>query len=103
MGARKTDDAISFDPADQPGKCLMLAADKVCVRKSGIEFHSQQPMSPWTEMTVTLHIPGVADKVNCDGVIVAWSGNAKAGYLISMLFTNLSRQSQFRLRSMAQG
>ncbi len=81
---------------------LMLAAHNICIRKSGIEFHSDHPIPPWTEMTVTLQIPREARKVNCNGVIVACAGDDKAGYSISMLFTHLSRQSQVTLGALAR-
>ena len=52
-------------------------------------------------MTVSLHIPHEERNVNCNGVVVACSGNDYEGYLVSMLFTNLSRQSQARLSMLA--
>ena len=48
-------------------------------------------------MTVTLQGPNPARKVNFTGVVVACSGNRHEGYLISMLFTHVSRLSQARL------
>ena len=80
----------------------MLAAHDICIRKSGIEFHSDHPIPPWTEMTVTLQIPREVHRVNCNGVIVACTGNDRTGYSISMLFTHLSRQSQTTLSSLVR-
>lgn len=79
----------------------MLSANEVRIRKSGIEFHSNQPISTWTEMTVSLQIPRESRKLHCHGVIVACNGNERAGYMISMLFTNLTRQSQATLSVLA--
>ena len=76
---------------------LSLPADAVQVRKNGIEFRNNDPIQTWTEMTVTLRGPNPTRKVNFTGVIVACSGSRHAGYLISMLFTHVSRLSQARL------
>ena len=64
----------------------------------GIEFRASEPIAAWTEMTVALQRPGETKKVNCTGVIVACNGDPQSGYLMSMLFTNLSPQTQARLR-----
>jgi hypothetical protein len=50
-------------------------------------------------MTLSLQRPGESKKINCTGVIVACDGNPYQGYTVSMLFTDLSRQSQARLLS----
>jgi len=99
MSARKTtsNHLLAFAPA--PTQCLTLPAEAVRVRKNGIEFRSREPFQPWTEMTLSLQRPGGSNKINCTGVIVACDGNLYQGYTISMLFTNLSRQSQARLLS----
>jgi hypothetical protein len=101
MSARKADDSkllASTSPSSQ--QCLTLAAGAVRIRKSGIEFRSEQPLEPWVEMTVSIQLPKETKKVNCRGVIVACNGNKRSGYQISMLFTDLSAQSQARLSSM---
>jgi hypothetical protein len=94
MSARKTSstDFPGFAPA--PTQCLNLPAEAVRVRKNGIEFRSKESFQPWTEMTLSLQRTGESKKVNCTGVIVACDGNPQQGYTVSMLFTNLSRQSQ---------
>lgn len=95
MSARKLDSApIGIAPRAQ---CLTLPTAAVQVRKNGIEFRNNDPIPAWTEMTVTLRGPNPARKVNFTGVIVACSGDRHAGYLISMLFTHVSRLSQARL------
>jgi len=80
-----------------PTQCLTVPASSVRIRKHGIEFHNDQPLSAWTEMTVTLRGSGLAKKVNFTGVIVACTGDAQEGYEISMLFTHVTRLSQARL------
>lgn len=96
MSARKIDNTpLGLSP--RPTQCLTLPANSVHIRKNGIEFRNDHPLSPWTEMTVTLQGPGGAKKVNFTGVIVECAGNRAEGYAISMLFTHLSRQSQERL------
>jgi hypothetical protein len=97
MSARKTTstDLLAFAPP--PIQCLTLPAEAVRVRKNGIEFRSKDSFQPWTEMTLSLQRTGESKKINCTGVIVACDGNPIQGYTVSMLFTNLSRQSQARL------
>jgi hypothetical protein len=97
MSARKTTatDLLAFAPTAT--QCLALPAEAVRVRKNGIEFRSKVSIQPWTEMTLSLQREGESKKINCTGVIVACNGNPQQGYTISMLFTNLSRQSQARL------
>jgi hypothetical protein len=97
MSARKTIAAGLLDFSPNPMQCLTLPAEAVRVRKNGIEFRSREAMQPWTEMTLSLQRHGEAKKINCAGVIVACNGNPREGYTVSMLFTNLSRQSQARL------
>lgn len=81
----------------RPTQCLTLPSDEVHVRKNGIEFRNNESIPAWTEMTVTLQGPNPARKVNFTGVVVACSGDRHEGYLISMLFTHVSRLSQARL------
>lgn len=97
MSARKTtsSDLLPFAPTST--QCLTLPAEAVRIRKNGIEFRSKESFQPWTEMTLSLQRTGESKKINCTGVIVACDGNRHEGYTISMLFTNLSRQSQARL------
>jgi hypothetical protein len=76
---------------------LTLPTDAVTVRKNGIEFRNNEPLAAWKEMTVSLRGPNPTKKVNFTGVVVACSGNRHEGYLISMLFTHVSRLSQARL------
>ncbi len=79
---------------------LSLAADSVRIRKSGIEFRSRDPITAWTEMSVDLQYPD-SKKVHCTGVVVACDGNRHSGYVVSLLFTKLSRQSQTILSAMS--
>ena len=47
-------------------------------------------------MTVDLHSPS-GGKVHCTGVVVGCQGDRHSGYVISVLFMNLSRQAQTHL------
>ena len=51
-------------------------------------------------MTVSMRTPTDARKVNFNAVVVACSGSRHAGYAVSLLFTNVSKQAQARLNSM---
>lgn len=80
---------------------LTLPANGIRFRKNGIEFRSSDPIPVWTEMTVDLYSGADGKKVHCTGVIVDCNGNRHIGYLVSMVFMNLSRQSQQRLSELA--
>ena len=80
---------------------LELSAETVSIHKSGIEFRSPQPFTEWSEMTVSLQSPLDGTQFSSNGVIVACTGNKHAGYHVSMVFTNMSRQAQTRLTQMS--
>jgi hypothetical protein len=80
---------------------LSLPTSSVHVRKNGIEFITSNAIPAWTEMTVDLFSPGDAKKIHCTGVVVGCTGNRHSGYVVSMLFMNLTRQAQERLNMMA--
>jgi hypothetical protein len=81
---------------------LVLSPGSVIIHKSGIEFRSATAFAPWTEMTITLRSPADNGRVNCNGVVIACTGNKHAGYHVSMVFTSLTKQAQARLSTMAQ-
>jgi hypothetical protein len=80
---------------------LALPANSIRFRKNGIEFRTDKSISAWTEMTVDLQSPVDGKKVHCTGVVVDCSGNRHVGYLVSMVFMNMSRQSQERFNQLA--
>lgn len=102
MSARKIDSTTLPQPVTIQTRTtrLDLPASSVCIRKNGIEFRSETPIPVWTEMTVALQTPSDSRKVNFSGVVVACGGNMHSGFMVSLLFTNLSRQAQARLHSM---
>ena len=79
---------------------LTLDHNSVVIHKSGIEFRSAAPFTAWTEMTITLQSPENGT-VHCTGVVIACTGNKHAGYHVSMVFTEMSRQAQTRLHQMS--
>jgi len=103
MSTSKLDTSGIFHPVTVQGDqtTLSLPPAAVKIRKSGIEFRSPTPIPLWREMTVALQSPGDAKKLHCTGIVVACNGNRHTGYAVSMLFMNLSRQSQERLSLMA--
>jgi hypothetical protein len=103
MSSTKLDTSGVFQPITvHPQKTqLTLPPDAVRIRKNGIEFRATKPIPSWTEMTVALQSPGETKKVNFTGVVVACDGNRHAGYLVSMVFIALSRQSQERLSTLS--
>ena len=80
---------------------LELSTDTVAVHKNGIEFRSPNPFNEWAEMTVVLTARD-GSKLHCSGVVVSCSGNKHAGYRVSMVFTNVSKQAQSRLETMSR-
>jgi hypothetical protein len=103
MSARKVASIGAFQPVTLEARKtrLELCTDSVAIHKSGIEFRSPTPFSPWTEMTVSL-ASSREGKVHCTGVVVNCSGNKHLGFRVSMLFTSLTKQAQAQLKIMAR-
>jgi hypothetical protein len=103
MAASRLDNSGVFRPFSiQPETDhLAFPPSTVRIRRNGIEFQSDKPFPVWTEMTVALQSPGEGRKLKCTGVVVDCVGNRHTGYTVSLLFLNLSRQSQERLDALA--
>ena len=103
MSASKLNNTDIFHPIGGAASktLLQLSAGSFRIRKNGIEFKTANAIPAWTEMTVELQAATSAKKVNCTGVIVACNGSRHSGYIVSMLFTGLTRQAQTRLNSLA--
>ena len=104
MSARKISSPGSFQQqvtVEARQTRLSLSPDSVVIHRNGIEFRSPTPLSPWTEMTLTLQSPRDNGKVHCSGVVISCTGSKHAGYHVSMVFTGLSKQAQARLDTMA--
>ena len=103
MSARKVGSISSSQSVTLEGRqaSLELSTDSVAVHKSGIEFRSPIPFTPWTEMTVALSSPRKG-KLHCTGVVVNCSGNKHLGYRVSMLFTSLTKQAEAQLAVMVR-
>lgn len=80
---------------------LTLPAHTVKIRKNGIEFLTNKSLPLWTEMTIDLLCGAEGKKVHCNGVVVACAGNRHNGYLVSMVFMNLSHSAEERLNTIA--
>jgi|SRR5579884_621445 len=103
MSARKIGSATVFEPVTVQSRetRLTLSPENVRIHRNGVEFRSASSISAWTEMTVTLQSTKDAGRVHCNGVVVACNGNRHNGYVVSMVFTSLSKQSQARLNLLA--
>jgi hypothetical protein len=103
MSARKVENSGAFQPVTLQARKtrLSLAPGEVRIRKNGVEFRSASPIAVWTEMTVTLQSTRDTGRVHCNGVVVACHGSRHNGYMVSMVFTSLSKQSQARLNLLA--
>jgi hypothetical protein len=99
MSSSKLDRSGVFAPLSlaAPQTQLSLPPNAVRVRKNGIEFRTTKAIPVWKEMTVELQSPGETKRVNFSGVVVACEGNRHSGYLVSMVFTSVSRHAQERL------
>ena len=78
---------------------LVLPPDAIRIQPNGIEFRSAGAVTLWAEMTLSLDCP-YDGKLNCNGVVVGCSGNRHSGYMVSVLFTGLSKQAQARLNAL---
>src|ERR1035437_4614852 len=103
MSARKIESSGSLHEVTLEARQtrLVLSPNSVIIHKNGIEFRSATPFSEWAEMTMTLQSPGDGGRVNCTGVVMACTGNKRAGYRVSRVFRGLSKQAQARLSTMA--
>ena len=102
MSARKIGNTGLLQPVSLQTRTtrLDLPASAVRLRKNGIEFRSDNAIPVWTEMTIAMETPQTPRKITLTGVVVACTGNSHAGYMVSMLFTNVSKQTQARLNSL---
>ena len=102
MSARKVGNADLIQPVtvQAHGTHLSLSAGDIRIRKNGIEFRNHNSIPVWTEMTIELQTPLEPKKLHCTGVVVACTGNRHTGYVVSLVFTHLSRQAQARLNSL---
>ena len=100
MSTSKLDTSGIFQPLKENRTQVTLPAQNVCIRKNGLQFRTEKPLSLWTEMTIDL-VCGTGKKVHCNGVVVACHGNRHTGYVVSMVLLNLSRQGQQRLDNLA--
>lgn len=102
MSTSKVDTSGVFQPVCVPAPTLLsLSMKEVAIRANGIEFLSPQPRPLWTEMTVELRSSQESRPVRGTGVVVDCTGSRATGYVISLMLTNLTRQSRERLSQMA--
>lgn len=80
---------------------LTLSPESVVIHKGGIEFQSEIAFPKWVEMTVSMKSPLDGSRVNCSGVVVDCAGSKHAGYIVSMVFTGLTKQAESKLNQMA--
>ena len=102
MSSSKLDRSGFFQPlASSPPTKLSLPANAVRLSKHGIEFLSGERLPLWTEMTVAVKSPRDGKKVHAKGVVIECNGSRHTGYSVSLLFMQLSRQSQAQLDTLA--
>lgn len=103
MSTSKSDSSESPTPSEVPSgaRHLTLPYDAVTIRRNGIEFRSAKSINTWTEMSIDLESPWESSKLECRGIVVACSGNRHAGYIVSLLFTDLTPQAQQKLNAIS--
>jgi hypothetical protein len=103
MCASKVDRSGVFRPLALPAPQtrLRLAPNQVSIRQNGVEFLSAHPIPLWTEVTAELRSPLDARPVRGTGVVVDCTGNRRSGYVVSLVFMNLTPQSQASLSHLA--
>jgi hypothetical protein len=52
-------------------------------------------------MTLSLQSPLDGGRLNCNGVVIACTGNKHMGYHVSLVFTSMSKQAEARLSTLA--
>lgn len=87
--------------ATADNSCITLPLQSVHIRKNGIEFLTSKPISAWTEMTVDIQSPRTGKPIRANGVVIACTGTVQTGYVVGMVFLNLTRQAQQRLVSLS--
>ena len=93
--------AATRAPELQPEMQLELDAGAVHIRENGIEFLSRTHIPAWTEVRVALHSPSIDQKVQAQGVVVSCVGDRHAGFVVTMVFLDLSAGARQRLCRLA--
>jgi hypothetical protein len=102
MATSKLDRSGAFEtPAcESPTTQLALPANQVVVRKNGLEFISPNPVPTWIELNVDLQSAEKESRVRGTGIVVDCVGTPHSGYLVSLIFLDLSREAQRSLTQM---
>jgi hypothetical protein len=79
---------------------LSLPATAIQIRKNGLEFRTANLLAVWKEMVIDLETP-FGKSIHCSGVIVACDGNRHQGYVVSMVFTQISKQALAALAALS--
>ena len=103
MSTSKLDTSGVFHPitVHSQTRQLTLPGNQVAVRKNGLEFLATSPIPVWTELTVDLRSGPAGRPLRGTGVVVDCTGNRHTGYVVSLMFMNLSRHAQERLTELA--
>jgi hypothetical protein len=105
MSSGKLDRSGVFDEGRAHSKEteFILGPGMVRMHKNGIEFKVLKPLPLWKEMTVGIQSHSDHKPTQFTGVVVACDGNRHAGYMVSMVIINMTRQAQEHLNVLASG
>ncbi|MCP5518118.1 MAG: PilZ domain-containing protein [Verrucomicrobiales bacterium] len=104
MTTSKVDTSGVFDrPATGCGEArFLLPTHQVAFRKSGIEFLSHEAVPLWKEVTVELQSPVDRQPLEATGVVVDCTGNRHTGYVVSLIFLEMTPGCERRLARWAE-
>lgn len=102
MATGKLDRSGAFEPlsCEAAPTRLALPASQVVVRRNGLEFISPDPVPTWVELNVDLQYPEKQSRVCGTGIVVDCVGTPHSGYLVSLVFLDLSQDAQRGLTEM---
>jgi hypothetical protein len=102
MATSKLDRSGAFDSLafEAQATQLSLPASQVVVRKNGLEFISPDPVPTWVELKVDLLSAEAESSVRGTGVVVDCVGTPHSGYLVSLVFMDLSNEARKNLNQL---
>jgi len=82
------------------GNCVTLTKGTYKVRSSGLEFFSEKELELYTELSLSVEHPETHKVVNFSGIVINCAGNRHEGFLVSLVFTNITQEAQLSLFEM---
>lgn len=90
----------SGQPERDDGDFQLLDIGTYRMQESGIEFQSQNEIGLYTEMHLQIVNPETQHTIKFKGVVIGCSGDKHKGYQVSLIYTNLTQETQMSLFEM---